>query len=144
MKSFLIVSLFMTLISCQSQNSPENVLSSFVKQNFAGKLSKSDLSDMTTGKLKAYIDELSDEELDAYLSLENNKYNKLKILHKACEAEKCFLTYTINYSTTQDDKKTFETDTKKIAEIVLENKLWKISNIEHIKTYHDAKEEIRP
>jgi hypothetical protein len=97
-----------------------------------------------TGTMKQSLENISDEEFTKFADLRHVKKDSFKVLSKSCQEKKCFLTYSLAYQTSHNDKTTFTTEVKKIAEVVSENGKWLISDVSNIKTYHEALEPINP
>jgi hypothetical protein len=97
-----------------------------------------------TGKMKQSLENISDEEFTKFADLRNVKRDSFKVLSKSCQGKICYLTYSVSYQTVDNDKATFTSEVKKIAEIVNENGNWLIADVSNIKTYHEALEPINP
>jgi hypothetical protein len=87
---------------------------------------------------------MSDEDFEKFSDLRGIKSNSFKVISKSCQENKCFLTYSISYKTVSQDKDTFSSEVKKIAEIVFVQGRWLISDVSNIKTYHESNEPINP
>jgi hypothetical protein len=140
--SFVLILVF--FVSCTKTNSPEGVLREFVDKRYMGKANMDYILSKVTGQLKKEIESMSPEEVETYKTLPNVQKRSLKISNQRCEENKCYITYILKYNTFEEKNKTFESETKKIAEIVNDEGEWKIAKISHIKTFHDNLEEIRP
>lgn len=77
----------------QTPNSPEGVLTKFVKERFNG-TSVEDLKDLLSEKYLANIEELRGGE---YEVLKEYKEKKFKIISKNCVEGSCKVTYFISY-----------------------------------------------
>lgn len=133
-----LICLFLVLFaSCQSkQESPEAVLEKYVEGRFSESGSKDDLLKLTSGALYAQINEMSPDEFAKFVGLNGIKRGKFKVLNKKCKEDKCFITYFLSYRDSSDKPAEFaEVEVKKIAEIELEDKRWKISDISNLKTF---------
>jgi len=140
----VLLSLAFVFISCNNgASTPEGLIQKFVKDSIAGKADKDYYAEYTTGALLAASVDLSDEELDGS-SLGSLSDVDVDILTKNCEEDKCIVTYIIKYKTESNGKKAFETEVKKIAEVVKEGEFWKLSDVKNIKTFHESKEPINP
>lgn len=117
----------------QTPNSPEGVLTKFVKERFNG-TSVEDLKDLLSEKYLANIEELRGGE---YEVLKEYKRKKFKIISKNCVEGSCKVTYFISYIKEKDNKGESETETKKVATLIKSDDQWLIDEIDHIKTYHD-------
>lgn len=140
-----ILPLFFLLLSCQEDNSsPETALKSFVESRIGNIVTKDFVLERVTGKLLVNLTNISDEEFQKFADLRNLKKDSFKILSKSCQLKKCFITYSIGFATTNQNKAVFNTEVKKIAEIVFDDGKWLISEISNIKTYHESLEPINP
>jgi hypothetical protein len=100
--------------------------------------------EQVTGKMKQSLENISEEEFIKFSDLRNVKKDSFKVLSKSCQAKTCYLTYSVSYQTVDNDKASFSSEVKKIAEIVNENGKWLIADVSNIKTYHEALEPINP
>jgi hypothetical protein len=125
MRYFSILTLL--FFACTSSNTPEGVLREFVIKRFTGKIDRDAIEKYTGGELKEEIDSMDEEEFNLYTSIGFLQKGKLSISHKRCEASKCYITYILTYNTMEGEKKVFQTDTKKIAEVQSLDNLWRIT-----------------
>ena len=87
---------------------------------------------------------MSDEDFIKFSDLKNVERNSFKVLSKSCQEKKCFVTYSLAYTTNTDGKAMFISEVKKIAEILNIDGKWLISDVSNIKTYHESLEPINP
>lgn len=140
---FVLIGLLALSFACQKKNdSAEAALKNFVDMHVGKIVKKEDMVKFVTGKLQAQLESLSPEEFGQVVDLTNIKKGSLKIITESCTEDKCTMTYTINYFTMESDKKVFDTEVKKIAEIEKVGDEWLISDVSNVKTYHDSLEPI--
>lgn len=143
MMKWLIPLLF--LASCLQDNlNPESALKTFVEARIGSVATKEFVLEKVTGKLRQAMENTSEEEFAKFADLRNVQKDSFKILSKSCQEGRCFITYSIGYRTTNEDKSSFTSEVKKIAEIVNEGGKWLIADVSNIKTYHEALEPINP
>ncbi len=141
---FLLLCLILVAVGCNNgASTPEGLIEKFVKDSVAGKADKDYYAEYTTGTLLAASVDLSEEELDGS-GLGPISDVDVDIQTKNCEGDKCIVTYIIKYKTESGGKKAFETEVKKIAEVIKEGESWKLSDVKNIKTFHDSTEPINP
>lgn len=140
--AFILVGLF----ACVESNTktPEGALQDFIESRMGQVVSKEFVLSRLTGAMLVSFQNMSDEDFAKYADLRNIKSDSFKILTKSCQEKKCFITYSIAYSTKKDSTKTFATEVKKIAELNLIDGQWLIADVSNIKTYHEALEPINP
>lgn len=145
MKISLLAALLL-LTSCLSEKlSPEAALKDFVESRIGNTTTRQFILDRTTGKMHLSVETMSDEDFEKFADLRNVKQDSFKVISKSCQESKCFLTYSVGYkSSYPDDKATFTSEVKKIAEILFVEGKWLISDVSNIKTYHEANEPIQP
>lgn len=137
------LSILILLASCLEDNrSPESALKEFIEMRIGNVVTRSSLIDKVTGKMKASLESVTDEEFQQFADLRNVERDSFKVLSKSCQQETCFLTYSISYKTKQNDKNTFSSEVKKIAELSLVDGKWLIADVTNIKTYHESLEPI--
>ncbi len=138
MKLLLFTLLFL-LASCLEDNrSPEAALKEFIELRIGNVVTKNSLIEKVTGKMRASLESVSDEEFQQFADLRNVQRDSFKILSKSCQEETCFITYSISYKTKQNDKAAFSSEVKKIAELNLVTGKWLIADVTNIKTYHES------
>lgn len=139
----LICSLLFLLTSCLEDNrSPEAALKDFIEIRIGNVVTKSSLIEKVTGKMRASLESVTDEEFQQFADLRNVQRDSFKVLSKSCQEETCFITYSISYKTKQNDKNVFTSEVKKIAELSLVTGKWLIADVTNIKTYHESLEPI--
>lgn len=123
---------------------PESALKDFIETRFDSVVTRKYVLDRVTGAMKQSLENITDEEFNKFADLRNVKRDSFKILSESCQEKRCFITYSISYQTHNDNKTTFNTEVKKIAEIVMVENKWLIADVSNIKTYHEATEAINP
>lgn len=142
-----IIPVLLILSSCLSQDnlSPESALKGYMEGRMGSVVTREFVLERVTGKMKQSFENMSDEDFSKSADMRNVKKDSFKILSKSCQEKKCFITYSVAYSTeNQDDKVTFTSEVKKIAEVVSEDGKWLITDVSNIKTYHESLEPINP
>jgi hypothetical protein len=139
------IPLLMIFTSCLKDNlSPESTLQSFVESRMGNVVTREFILEQVTGKMKQSLENITEEEFTKFSDLRNVKKDSFKVLSKSCQGKTCYLTYSVSYQTVDNDKASFTSEVKKIAEIVNENGKWLIADVSNIKTYHEALEPINP
>ncbi len=139
----LIFSLLFILVSCLEDNrSPEAALKDFIEIRIGNIVTRTSLIDKVTGKMRQSLENVTDEEFQQFADLRNVEKDSFKVLSKSCQEDSCFITYSISYKTKQNDKNTFASEVKKIAELSLISGKWLIADVTNIKTYHESLEPI--
>jgi len=134
---------FITLLfSCNKESSPEQTLSDLIGTRFKSS-SRSEILDLTAGALKEQVESMDEAKLKLFLDSEGLVKGRLKVTHKSCELNKCFLTYILNYKDKRSGDLDFSLEVKKIAEIEKYNESWLVNDISNVKTYINSKKEIR-
>lgn len=146
MKFTILLFLFICLFSCQKKNqTPEDALKSYILKRLDGSLIKRDeILSLSTGKYWSEVNALNDEEFTKYENLKNIKKNTLRLISTKCSDNDCFITYSLAYDTMENDKRAFSSEVKKVAELKLEEGMWKIADINTIKTFHESVEPLKP
>jgi hypothetical protein len=140
-----ILPLLFLLTSCLEDNSsPESAVKNFVESRMGSTVTREYVLERVTGKMRQSLENISEEDFAKFADLRNVKKDSFKVLSKSCQEKKCFITYSIGYQTLDDNKVTFVTDVKKIAEVQNENGKWLIAEVSNIKTYHEALEALNP
>lgn len=140
----LLSALFLITACVQDNLSPESALQTFVEARIGNVVTKDFVLDRVTGKMKQSLENVSDEEFNKFADLRNVKRNSFKILTKSCDEKKCFITYSLSYLTKNEGVAAFNSEIKKIAEIVSEDGKWLIADVSNVKTYHESLESINP
>lgn len=144
MIKFILCALLILTSCMQDDLSPEGALKTFVEARMGTVVTKDFILERTTGKMRQSLENISEADFNKFADLRNVKQDSFKVLSKSCQDKKCFLTYSVSYRTKEDDKTTFTSEVKKIAEIVSENGKWLIADVSNIKTYHESLEPINP
>jgi hypothetical protein len=145
MKSLLLC--LFALVSCvQDEASPEGVLRNFIEARIDHVVTREFVLERVTGKMKASLEHISDDEFSKFADMRGIKKDSFKILSKSCQEKICYLTYSVSYKTLndKDDAVSYSSEVKKIAELVNENGKWLIADVSNIKTYHESMEPINP
>lgn len=146
MKYLIFIFLLVGLFACVESNTktPEGALQDFIENRIGQVVSKEFVLSRLTGPMLLSFQSMPDEEFNKFADLRNVKSDSFKILTKSCQEKKCFITYSIAYSTNKESSKSFHTEVKKIAELNLVEGQWLIADVSNIKTYHEALEPINP
>lgn len=137
---YLLFAIFILAVGCVKPGGPESVLKEYVNKRFQNEVSKEDFKEYFEGEILEELENIDQKTVGDLNQINESKSKKLEIEFKRCDEDKCFLTYSISYSTAASANQ-MSTDVhvkvKKIAELrKFENK-WKISGITDIKTYYD-------
>jgi len=144
MKLSLFCFLAIFIFSCNQKDGPVNTLKKYIDYRFSSEQSKEGILEKTTGKLHDYVSVLEGNTLDAFMKSRNVKKKKLSIKSKKCTEDICFITYIVAYNHFSEGKNTFDIEVKKIAELRLIEDVWKIYDVNNVKTYMESKEELAP
>lgn len=139
MKALLLLCLI-SFVGCMKSNGPEEVLKEFVDLRFEKELSKSDLEKYFAGDMLENITGLDEAALGNFSQNVEASKRKYTLDFKRCDEDKCFITYTLSYTTTAEaSQKTSDVGVKvkKIAELRRFDNAWKIVGITDIKTFYD-------
>ena len=131
------------LLSCNSNNSPEGVLSGFIQKRLDDEIVIDDLKDFLTGDLLEEYTQALSEEPNKLNEANNFKKSKVSIVYKNCTGDECSITYSLSYDAQASDDKTqkdVSISVKKIALIVKIDGKWYISDISDVKSYYEFKE----
>ena len=123
-------------------DSPEAAIIDFVNARLDKVVSRSDVLERTTGKMKLSLESMTDEEFETYANLKDFKKESLKIISKSCQDKKCYVTYSVGYKQVKAPKTGWVSEIKKIAEVLRVEGKWLISDVTNIKTYHESGEPI--
>ncbi len=140
MKSLLVLFIFAGCFN--NADTPEAAIVDFVNASLDKVVSKSDVLDRTTGKMKLSIESMTDSEFESYANLKDFKKESLKIISKSCQEKKCYVTYSVGYKQLKGSKTGWMSEIKKIAEVLRVDGKWLISDVTNIKTYHESGEPI--
>ena len=144
MSKFILLSLLILAACIEDKKTPEAALKSMVESRMGKIVSREEVLEQVTGKMKESLENMSEEDFNKFADLKNIDRNSFKILSKSCQEKKCFVTYSIAYTTKAEDKATFTSEVKKIAEVLNVDGKWLISDVSNIKTYHESLEPINP
>ena len=133
---FIIIVIF--FVSCSDINSPEGVLKEFVNYRFQENQSRNVLLEMTYGKIREMLRDMTNDEFEKFVEINSLKKNKLKLVIKNCKENICFITYILNYSKHKDNIKDFMVEVKKIAKLEYIDEKWLISDVSNVKTYIES------
>jgi hypothetical protein len=142
----IVMMIFLGIFAaCIDDNlSPEAALKDFVEVRMGNVVGREEILARVTGKLKQSLENISDDDFAKFADLRGVRRNSFKIMSKSCQEKQCFITYSISYGTINQDKTTYASEVKKIAELVNQNGKWLISDVSNVKTYHEALEPINP
>lgn len=143
MNKLMIVALFFSFLSCTKESTPESALKDFISYRFDSGQGRDSLLKMTTGSLNSKIENMPEEDLRKFIDVKDLKKRKLKILIKNCEDETCYLTYILRYVKGEKIPKDFAIEVKKIAQVNKVKEKWLLSDVSNIKTFIDAKRELK-
>lgn len=144
MTKYILFALLLLTSCMEDKKTPEAALKDFIESRFGSVVTREFIMEKVTGKMKVSLENVSPEEFAKFLDLRHVKKDSFKIHSQSCQDKKCFVTYSISYQTRPEDKTTFATEVKKIAEIVQVDGKWLIADVSNIKTYHEAMEPISP
>lgn len=135
--------LLFLLTSCfESGNSPESALKDFIQLRLDKTLSRGDVLERLTGKMRISVESMEDADFEKFADLSKYKRESLRIISKSCQEKRCYLTYALSYRTTSDNKATWSSEVKKIVELQWVDGKWLIADVSNIKTYHESSESI--
>lgn len=143
---WLLPLLFLLTACLQDDTSPEGVLKSFIEARIDSLVTREFVLERVTGKMKQSLENISDEEFAKFADMRGVKKDSFKVLSKSCQEKTCYLTYSVGYRTLddKDEKTSYTTEVKKIAEVVSVDGKWLIADVSNIKTYHESLEPINP
>lgn len=146
MKWFIFVLFFATACLKNDVSTPEGALKSFIESRMDTLVTRDFVLDRVAGKMKQSLENISDEEFTKFADMRGVKKDSFKVLSRSCQEKTCYLTYSVSYRTLDDkDQNTaYNSEVKKIAEVVNENGKWLIADVSNIKTYHESLEPINP
>ena len=139
----MILAFLLLMTGCAKKDSSEAVLKSFIGDFFSQKMTKSRYLDYLAGPLYERIEPMSDDEFDNFISGDDFKMRKFKILLKSCNGDQCNLTYILKYVQNTSSKNKYLVDVKKIARLDKIDGDWKIVSITNAKTFIDSKNVIQ-
>lgn len=145
MRSLFYIFVSFALLACvDQQSSPEASIKSIVEGRVGTVVTREFILERVTGKMKESFENMSEEDFQKFADLRNVKKNSFKVLSKSCQEKKCFVTYSVSYTSLKDGNNVFHTEVKKIAEVLMLEGRWLIADVSNIKTYHEALEPISP
>ena len=142
MRAWFIAVLLLVTACIQEEVTPEGVLKTFIEARLGKVITRQFVLDRVTGKMRASLEGMSEEDFIKFADLRNVKRDSFKVLSKSCQEKRCFLTYAIAYQTKTEAH--FFSEVKKIAELQLIDGKWLIADVSNVKTYHEALEAINP
>jgi hypothetical protein len=128
----------------EDNKTPEAALKTMIESRMGKIVSRDDVLKQVTSPMKESIENMSDDDFVKFSDLKNVERNSFKVLSKSCQEKKCFVTYSLAYTTSSEGKAKFSSEVKKIAEILNIEGKWLISDVSNIKTYHESLEPINP
>jgi hypothetical protein len=144
----LALSLFLVFASCTKPNqnllTPETALKDFVDTRVGKVIDKDFILQRVTGKLLESFKAMDQAELNQFWDMKNIQSDSFKILEKRCQEKSCTLTYSVGYSTKQQQKVAFISQVQKEALMVQVDEKWLISDVQNVSTYHESLEPINP
>ncbi len=141
-KLLILINVCFFLVGCEKNDQPEDVLSSYIEQFLSKSLSKSEALELLGKELKESVAQMDDSDYSGYLERNSFKKRSFRIILKNCHEDKCHITYILKYRQKTLDTKEYNIDIKKIAQIEKIEDQWKITDIENLKTFIDAKNSI--
>jgi hypothetical protein len=137
--------LLILLVACQPElDSPDMALKEFIEDRMERVVTKDYVLSRVTGKLKEAVENLAEEDFTKFSDLTAYQKKSFKIVSKTCQDKKCFITYTLSYSSMEKDKAVAKSESKKIAEVVLVEGKWLIAEVSNLKTYVESLAPIEP
>lgn len=131
------------LVSCSKDfNKPDELLQFYVKEVTSKKLSRTFFEKYTAKSLKDSILSMNKEDFESFQEVNLVKNVKVDILNESCVEQKCHITYLMKYTSKTEEGEKFESEVKKIAELLKFEEHWKIIKISNIKTFHEGKSPI--
>ncbi len=144
MKAWLFLILFLSVACMRDTSTPEGALKDFVESRLGHVVTREFVLDRVTGNMMQSFKNMSDEDFSKFADMRTIKKESFKVLSKSCQDKKCFMTYSVAYTTDKNEKKSFNSEVKKIAELNLVEGKWLIADVSNIKTYHESLEAINP
>lgn len=141
---YKIIIFCLLLIGCQSNETPEGVLKSFIEKRLNDEIKADDLDDFLTGDLLDEYTQALGEDPNKLNEANSFKDSRLKIIYQNCNGEECSITYTLSYDTdakTDDTQSDVSISVRKIALLVKKGEKWFIANISDVKSFYQFKEE---
>lgn len=133
---------FFMLSACSKPNknllTPETALKDFVDFRVGKVIDKEFILERVTGKLLENFKAMNEAELKKFWDMKNIQSESFKILEKKCKDQNCTLTYSVGYSTKNQDKVAFISKVQKEALMVQVDDKWLISDVQNVSTYHES------
>lgn len=140
---FLALAIFLVSVSCTKKlETPETALKDFVDARVGKVIDKDFILDRVTGKMLENFKGMNEAELSRFWDMKNVQSDSFKILEKRCQEKSCTLTYSVSYSTKEQDKVAFFSQVQKEAEMVQVDDKWLISEVTNVSTFHESLEPI--
>lgn len=136
MKYFAVILLTLFVISCdQGAKTPEGLIKMYIQDLTQKKVDRTYFEKYTTGKLLETVTSLDDEEFKKFVGVEKLANPRIDISNKNCAADSCTLTYIIKYDIVENNSKEFSSEVKKVATLIKDEDIWKISEVTNVKTF---------
>lgn len=142
MKRWLLLFVFVLSSCIQEEVTPEGALKTFTDARLGKVVTRQFILERVTGKMLQSLEHMSEEDFQKFSDLRNVKKDSFKVLSKSCQEKRCFLTYSISFNT--KNEAAFNSEVKKIAEVLLVEGKWLIADVSNVKTYHEAMDPISP
>lgn len=139
---FFLLTLFLLAACVSDPTTPEIALKDFIEARMGKIASREYIAGRVTGAMKLSLEGMTETDFNKFADLRHARKESFKIISKSCQEKKCYLTYTISFSTKQNDKQIFTSEVKKIAELQWVEGKWLISDVSNLKTYHESLEPI--
>ncbi len=135
--------LLLLLTACfEGGNSPESALKEFVETRLERVATRDSVLEKTTGKMRLSLESMDEEDFQQFADLRQYRKESFRIISKACQEKKCYVTYSLSYRKAPEQKTEWTTEVKKIVEILWVEGRWLIADVSNIKTYHEANQTI--
>ena len=143
MKNIIFLFLLFSVISCNQDQGPEEVLRSYVNLRFQSGDNFKDLLSKTTGELNSDLKSLNKEERVKFDQSSMFKKKAIRILSRNCGDKLCKITYIISYER-ESGGNPYNAEIRNVANLKMIEGDWKISSIGGLKTYFESKKNIEP
>jgi len=144
MRFWIFTLLFIFAACSKNELGPESALADFINLRAGKVIDREFVLKRVSGKMLENLKNMSAENFARFANMQNIKSNSFKVLEKSCQDKKCVLTYSINYSTENENKTLFASEVKKTAEMVQIDNKWLIEEVRTIETLHESLEPINP
>ncbi len=135
-KFLLVVLNVIVLVSCdKGAETPEGLIKMYIQDLTQKKVDRTYFDKYTTGKLLETVTNLNDEEFKKFVGVEKLANPRIDISNKNCQPNKCTLTYIVKYDIIEKNSKEFSSEVKKVATLIKEDTIWKISEVTNVKTF---------